>query len=1431
MMKNKILALLLAVLMLASLVVCADAESPKIRFSISQRTIDLTDVFPEREVEITSGETLHHLLERLSADSANGFSYSNDYGFVSINGNLGGSLMDGDTYLAYVYWVSYYNCITAQTGVTETTLEDGDIVRLAFGDMGGADIRLADLVYEFKANIEEAEALGIDASSAREKLDKILLLGLADYTKNAFLSTREFDDVSELNEELKLAAGITAQPVLLEDILVPSALTVKKGSTLLIPYKFVPRNISDRELTITATEGAELVEITDAIDSWYGEHLGKNLFAKAVGNVKLLFEHNDLENGIEVDVTIVEGMEMSTAEIISKTSEYIKNNMVFTVQNMGSLDWEMLALKRADVSISGDIYRNYSDTLYEYLTRADITKRVPDYARAGLTLCSLGLDPENFRGINVLESLYNKEISNFTDIYEVINALQALRGKTDFSSAAVTKEQLVDSLLSQQFSDGSYGFIMGTDEVPDPDTTAMVIAALAPYKTASGVSDVLRSAFNWLSENQNPSGGYSAWGSESSPTMAQVVIALCENGIDPVTDTDYIKNGNNLLAVLGGYVRTDGGVYLTSGSKNPEASPTYQTLRAYASYNRLLENKCGVYDFSDAGNDPMFKAGLEALVSNLENKNTDSYSTATKNAFTTALSEADSVLTSGTKNSDYDNAYFNLTTAYSSLTVEKEVTSGDEILINDRTVLTINGAPEVNLSLASGQVIFTELSNTTPKISIKSAKADLTIEANSISSTLQSAGILDAADIPNLSALIDAKLSSNQTIKSVGEAFGFGSDAGISLDSYATLVLKGKAGSSVGYVNSEGSFVNLTQNTGNDIYYYIAGSDLVVKTKNLTNIVTYETTSTGAPVGTGTGGGGGGSTPANSITFSVDASNAGKGQFAEMQPVELREGDTPYSVLARIIGINKLETRGVGSGIYVFGINGLYEFDHGAKSGWIYYVNGKKLSNGAGEYPLQKGDRLNWVYSLDGVGEYADSVDSQVGGSGGKAIARNTEFDSVIKGAYDKIAAKSEYSDWETLAFLLNGTPLKDNLSESFGSGDFRKITDLVRMAIAIGAKGENLTDFNGLDVIEQIYNSESMERQGINGPIFALILKNAGNYDIGNYTYNEEKLKEIVLAAQNKDGGFGLTKGDRSDVDITAMALTALSYYDEAKVVENALKYLTEARTLDGEFKLNNEVTSESISQVIIALSSLGIDVKTDKRFISMDNKNLIDLLLAFKTEDNLFSHLKGGEANDIATEQALLALIAYNSFKEGRGCVFNFAAISHFFKDNNEISDWAAEGVRLAYERGILQGNENNEFLPKKGITRAELTAVIVRLNGYELSEEDSIFTDVKNDAWYKQYVMTAFENNILNGVSETEFAPDQVVSREQLAVVLYRLMKNTDISGTTVINDIDKAADWAKNAVMVVFNKGIMQGSDGNFDPQGDVTREMTAVILTR
>ncbi|CAG7644724.1 hypothetical protein PAESOLCIP111_04784 [Paenibacillus solanacearum] len=118
-------------------------------------------------------------------------------------------------------------------------------------------------------------------------------------------------------------------------------------------------------------------------------------------------------------------------------------------------------------------------------------------------------------------------------------------------------------------------------------------------------------------------------------------------------------------------------------------------------------------------------------------------------------------------------------------------------------------------------------------------------------------------------------------------------------------------------------------------------------------------------------------TQATSISIRI-VGDKEKGTILDTVQVELREGDTALDVLKRIAKEKKiqLETRGSGKSSYIEGIANLYEFDKGAKSGWLYRVNGKFPNVSAGAYALSKGDRIDWLYTLNlgkDVGKEADS--------------------------------------------------------------------------------------------------------------------------------------------------------------------------------------------------------------------------------------------------------------------------------------------------------------------------------------------------------------------------------------------------------------------------------------------------------------------------
>lgn len=147
--------------------------------------------------------------------------------------------------------------------------------------------------------------------------------------------------------------------------------------------------------------------------------------------------------------------------------------------------------------------------------------------------------------------------------------------------------------------------------------------------------------------------------------------------------------------------------------------------------------------------------------------------------------------------------------------------------------------------------------------------------------------------------------------------------------------------------------------------------------------------------------------------------------------------------------------------------------------------------------------------------------------------------------------------------------------------------------------------------------------------------------------------------------------------------------------------------------------------------------------------------------------------------------------------------------------------------YEKNIISGKGNKIFDPDGNILRGELVKIIC--SAYNLSgSQKSVFTDVAGK-WYEKYADIAFENGIINGITQTEFGGDSVISRQDLCVILYRL-KNSDESYELTFTDSEDISDYAKNAVSYMVRYGIINGfEDGSFRPAEGCTRAQVAKII--
>ena len=287
-------------------------------------------------------------------------------------------------------------------------------------------------------------------------------------------------------------------------------------------------------------------------------------------------------------------------------------------------------------------------------------------------------------------------------------------------------------------------------------------------------------------------------------------------------------------------------------------------------------------------------------------------------------------------------------------------------------------------------------------------------------------------------------------------------------------------------------------------------------------------------------------------------------------------------------------------------------------------------------------------------------------------------------------AAGSSFSDW--LAFALARSDVKENYSayltalERYVEAAYKKencldknrATEYHRICLTVLALGGDPRAFgtdaagNAIDLVaDGVWNFQGgdLDVQGINAWIFALILLNAGGWDApAGAAVSENDIIKTLLQRQTDSGAWGYTENDE-DVDLTAMAVQALSGErtrpDIAEAIEKAFDWLSSRQTEDGAMPSQGTPTAESTAQTVIALCSMGIDPSADGRFRKA-NGDLLSALESFRLPDGCFVHLSDDEkANGVATQQALLALCAAERLRAGETGVYDLETKTETGKD----------------------------------------------------------------------------------------------------------------------------------------------------------------------
>jgi hypothetical protein len=286
---------------------------------------------------------------------------------------------------------------------------------------------------------------------------------------------------------------------------------------------------------------------------------------------------------------------------------------------------------------------------------------------------------------------------------------------------------------------------------------------------------------------------------------------------------------------------------------------------------------------------------------------------------------------------------------------------------------------------------------------------------------------------------------------------------------------------------------------------------------------------------------------------------------------------------------------------------------------------------------------------------------------------------------------------------------------------------------------------------------------------------------------------------------------------------------------------------------------------QVLVALCELGISVD-DARFVK-NGKTLVDNILSFQNADGSFKHVHDGSSNQMATEQALYALVAAQRAAKSKNTLYDMTdttkrgeflptetdglsnkhadvkkvAVTKPGKTFADVKNHANQtAIEALASREIINGKSDTAFDPDGLVTRAEFAKMVAFLLGLP-EKTANPFKDVESGKWYVKNVATAYAYGIIQGTSATTFNPGGNITRQDAAVMVARAAKlcGLDTSRTAVevrdtlaqFGDYRTVADYATEALAFCYDTKILDDSAFDIQPKQFAARAEIAEMLYR
>ena len=274
-------------------------------------------------------------------------------------------------------------------------------------------------------------------------------------------------------------------------------------------------------------------------------------------------------------------------------------------------EWTVFGLARGNYFGKNDpyftaYYDRIATTVNETASRVNMNgaldkNKSTDNSRLIVALSAIGKDATSVGDWDLVEA-YSANGINWIrkqGMNGTIWALIALDSGSYATSDPEIRQKCVDSILSMQHNDGGWSLVTAKAQPSNVDITGMTLTALYPYREQAGVKEACEKAIAWLSESQLDNGGFPYGTGETSESCVWAIVACTVWGIDPDTDPRFIKNGHSAIDNLLTYYVEEEAMFEHGRGAGSNAMATDQACYALVAYDRFVNSREGLFDFSD----------------------------------------------------------------------------------------------------------------------------------------------------------------------------------------------------------------------------------------------------------------------------------------------------------------------------------------------------------------------------------------------------------------------------------------------------------------------------------------------------------------------------------------------------------------------------------------------------------------------------------------------------------------------------------------------------------------------------------------------------------------------------------------------------------------------------------------------------------------